>query len=261
MQTADELKQIFQEGWNIPARIDNYVLNVAEREFSEGECLTAWQKCLAGAIPAGNKLKILDVGTGPGIYACLYAQLGHDCTGLDFSQRMLSEARKRADRIAPNCVFVFGDAENPPLQNETFDVVSSRHLLFNLPHPGVAVRRWMQLLKPGGIMILIGEDVREQTAKTPRIRVKQSLRRPPVSKRSDAKPGWKPTADYLKAVSQCPLFKNGKGTLQAVMEAAGLEEIHLLCTEEIGLARRKLHQSANRPMSIGTPFILVGRKP
>jgi ubiquinone/menaquinone biosynthesis C-methylase UbiE len=262
MHTADELKQIFQEGWNIPVRIDNYVHNVAEREFTEGECPTAWKKCLAAGIPAGRAAKILDVGTGPGIFACLYAQMGHTCTGLDFSKRMLSEAQKLAKRIAPRCSFIFGDAEKPPFEDETFDVVSSRHLLFNLPHPGAAIRRWAQLLKPGGTMILIGEDVREQPGKASRIRIKQSLRKPQRNKQSDSKPGWHPSADYLKAVSQCPLFKHGKGTLQAVMEAAGMEDIHSLCTEEIAAARRNSRQSASgSPSFVSKPFILVGRKP
>jgi ubiquinone/menaquinone biosynthesis C-methylase UbiE len=262
MHTADELKQIFQEGWNIPARIDNYVRNVAEREFTDGECPNAWKKCLAAGLPAGEKLKILDVGTGPGIFACLYAQMGHVCIGMDFSKRMLSEAQKRAERIAPSCSFLFGDAEKPPFDVETFDVVSSRHLLFNLPHPGLAVRRWTQLLKSGGTMILIGEDVREQPDKATRIHIKQSLRSPRRPKQSDANPGWHPSADYLKAVSQCPLFKNTKGSLQAVMEAAGLEDIHSLCTEEIAAARWNLRQSANgSPSFAGKPFILVGRKP
>jgi ubiquinone/menaquinone biosynthesis C-methylase UbiE len=145
MYSTEELKQIFQDGWNIPARVDNYVRNVAEKEFDRGECLAAWKKCLASALPQEGKLKILDVGTGPGIFSCLYAQMGHECTGLDFSRRMLAEAGKRAARIAADCSFIFADAEKPPFENDTFDVVSSRHLLFNLPHPGVAVREWMRI--------------------------------------------------------------------------------------------------------------------
>ena len=42
-----------------------------------------------------------------------------------------------------------------------FNVVSSRHVLFTLPRPGVAVRQWARVLKPGGKMILIGNDDKE----------------------------------------------------------------------------------------------------
>ena len=95
MPSAAELKRTFQDGWNIPARVDNYVRNVAEGEFRPGESLQAWRGCLENALSATGRLKILDVGTGPGVFACLYAQMGHECTGLDFSQRMLGEARRR----------------------------------------------------------------------------------------------------------------------------------------------------------------------
>jgi SAM-dependent methyltransferase len=262
MHSTEELKHIFQEGWNIPARVDNYVRNVAEREFAESESLAAWKKCLAAAFPAGGKSKILDVGTGPGIFACLYAQMGHECTGLDFSQRMLIEARRRAARIAPSCSFIFGDAENPPFQDDTFDVISSRHLLFNLPHPGVAVREWMRILKPGGKMILLGEDIRDRPGRRLRMHINRSLRRSWGRKPADNQSGWKPSPDYLKAVSQCPLFKHGMGSLQAVMEAVGLQDIRSHCTEEIAAARLKLQNSSYRSTSApNAPFILSGRKP
>ena len=91
MRSATELKQIFQEGWNTSTRVDNYVRNVAE--FTNGECFQAWCKALKTAMSAADRLKILDVGTGPGVFAGLYAQMGHECVGLDFSNRMLSVAR------------------------------------------------------------------------------------------------------------------------------------------------------------------------
>ncbi len=103
-------------------------------------------------------MKVLDVGTGPGIFACLYAQLGHESYGLDFSESMLAVARQRAQEMNLECKFVFGDAESPPFPNETFDAVSSRHLLFNLPRPGVAICEWVRVLKPGGRLILIGNE-------------------------------------------------------------------------------------------------------
>lgn len=43
-----------------------------------------------------DRLNILDVGTGPGVVAFQLAQLGHHVTGVDFSEEMLSEARRNA---------------------------------------------------------------------------------------------------------------------------------------------------------------------
>jgi hypothetical protein len=52
MQSASELKSIFQDGWNIPARVENYVRNVAEGEFQDAASLAAWRQCLE--TPRGN---------------------------------------------------------------------------------------------------------------------------------------------------------------------------------------------------------------
>ena len=259
VQSATELKQIFQEGWNVPARVDNYVRNVAE--FTEGECHLAWRKTLAAALSSADRLKILDVGTGPGIFACLYSQMGHECVGLDFSERMLDVARLRAVDLKLDCSFVFGDAEAPPLADAAFDVVSSRHLLFNLPHPGVAIREWVRMLMPGGRMILIGNEHLQQPPQSLAARSKQLLRRclgRPARRRV---PGWNPGPDYLDAVSQCPLFKHGEGTLRAVMEAAGLQETHSIATDDIDRARRQDPKKYLRRDFPSRFFILVGIKP
>ncbi len=40
MRSAVELKQIFQRGWNIPARVENYARQASE--FTEGESHVAW---------------------------------------------------------------------------------------------------------------------------------------------------------------------------------------------------------------------------
>ncbi len=133
MRSAAELKQMFQAGWNVPVRVENYTRNVTE--FTDGETHVAWRSTLAATLGADERLSVLDVGTGPGIFACLYAQMGHDATGLDFSERMLSVARKRAADLKLDCRFVFGDAEEPPFDGAKFDAVSSRHVLFNLPRP------------------------------------------------------------------------------------------------------------------------------
>ncbi len=43
-----------------------------------------------------SSMSILDLGCGPGIYMGKLAQLGHACTGIDFSKNSISYAKKRA---------------------------------------------------------------------------------------------------------------------------------------------------------------------
>ena len=262
MPSAVELKSIFQEGWNLPHRVDNYVRNVAQGEFQDPASLEAWRECLDAALSASGPLAVLDVGTGPGVFACLYAQMGHVSTGLDFSNRMLDEARRRAAELDLDCCFTFGDAEEPPFEPHTFDVVSSRHLIFNLPRPGVAIRRWTQLLKPGGKMILIGDEIKETTPLSLAQRARRGLHWCLGRLGRGRRPGWSPNADYLKAVSQCPLFRHGSGAIRAVMEAAGLEDIRSCPTDAIAAARNRPGSVAHRlRLPAGGPYVLVGSVP
>jgi ubiquinone/menaquinone biosynthesis C-methylase UbiE len=257
MRSGEELKQIFQEGWNIPARIDNYVRNVADGEFADGECRSAWHDTLSAILATKDRLRILDVGTGPGNFAGLYSQMGHQCVGLDFSEAMLSVARQRAADMHPDCSFVFGDAENPPFAQDTFDVVSSRHLLFNLPHPGVAVREWVRVLKAGGRLILIGEDHNQNNDRPSVGRVGRMLTACVARWKRGRAAEWKPSREYLKAVFECPLFRHTPGSVCAMMEAAGLNDVRSISTLDISSAR--IRNRAGIPC--GGPYILVGTKP
>jgi ubiquinone/menaquinone biosynthesis C-methylase UbiE len=259
MRSAAELKQIFQAGWNIPARVENYVRQASE--FTEGESHVAWRATLERALATRERQRILDVGTGPGFYACLYAQMGHAATGLDFSERMLGVARQRAKDLEVDVEFVFGDAEEPPFVDVSFDAVSSRHLLFNLPRPGVAVRRWVRLLKPGGRMILMGNENEQPAARSLWARSKQVVGGWYGRTRSGRAPGWKPAPGYLAAVAECPLFRHGSRTLRVVMEAVGLEDIHCVASDEIRQARAALPGQNRRPLGSSSFFILVGVKP
>jgi SAM-dependent methyltransferase len=49
-----------------------------------------------------------------------------------------------------------GDASDPPARaGRSFDVILARHLLWTLPDPQGALRRWVSLLRPGGRLVLI----------------------------------------------------------------------------------------------------------
>ena len=74
--------------------------------------------------------------------------------------------------------------------------------------------------------------------------------------------GWKASPDYLRAVSECPLFHHTQGSLHAVMEAAGLQDIRSCSTDEIHAARLRSCSLAKRlSIRVGRPFILIGVKP
>jgi SAM-dependent methyltransferase len=65
---------------------------------------------------------------------------------------MVERARAKAGHLAD---FHEGDAASPPLERATYDVVLCRHVLWALPEPVEALRRWADLLRPGGRLVLV----------------------------------------------------------------------------------------------------------
>jgi ubiquinone/menaquinone biosynthesis C-methylase UbiE len=94
-----------------------------------------------------EEMKILDVGTGTGFIALLLAELGHEVVGIDISEGMLEVARKKASKAGLKVEFKLGDAENLPFEDESFDAVISRHLLWTLPNPQKAVEEWKRVTR------------------------------------------------------------------------------------------------------------------
>lgn len=96
---------------------------------------------------------LLDVGCGTGSLSLLASEQGHRVTGVDLAPRMVDRARaKLAGRDA---AFLVGDAVAPPVGEQRFDVLLSRHVLWTLPDPGRVLRHWRGLLRPGGRLVLV----------------------------------------------------------------------------------------------------------
>ena len=261
MRSFSELKELFHEGWNHPAWVDICMQGTVEKEFVPGKCHAAWLHVLEKALDTNRRLNILDVGTGPGIFACCYAQLGHECTGVDFSEAMVAAAGERAVQLSLECKLVHGDAEDLPFSDETFDVVSSRHVLYTLPRPGIALRHWVRVLKPGGKLILIAEDLHNRKPREPAAGNHESENEKDdatiFTKDRSAGPG------YYKALHECPLVNHHThvGVLWALLETAGLEHICSFPADEVYNARiTVLSKDFDIPRDVRMPQIVSGVK-
>ncbi|HEY3610328.1 MAG TPA: class I SAM-dependent methyltransferase [Pseudonocardiaceae bacterium] len=112
----------------------------------------AWSSRLREWLPS-PAAAVLDVGCGTGSLSMLLAEQGHHVTGVDLSPGMIAKARRKlADHQVP---VLLGDAADPPVGDRRFDVVLARHLVWALPDPLAALRRWVGLLRPGGHVVLI----------------------------------------------------------------------------------------------------------
>lgn len=110
----------------------------------------AWRDLVLGVLPAAPA-RIADLGCGTGSLAELLVDSGYVVEGVDLCAEMLRIARAKV----PDARFTLGDAADPPLAKAAYNVVLCRHLFWTLPDPASSFARWLSLLRPGGIAILI----------------------------------------------------------------------------------------------------------
>jgi ubiquinone/menaquinone biosynthesis C-methylase UbiE len=99
--------------------------------------------------------EVLDLACGTGEITRALLSLGHRVTAIDFSEDMLARARaKHGDkaRILP------GDAERLLDNDESYDALVTRHLVWTLTDPEAAFAEWFRVLKPGGKLLVIDGD-------------------------------------------------------------------------------------------------------
>lgn len=113
----------------------------------------AWLELLTGHLPF-PPARVADLGSGTGTLSVLLADHGYTVDGVDFSAEMVARARDKADGRG-EVSFVVADASTPPLSPGTYDAVLCRHVLWAMPDPVAALERWVGLLRPTGILLLV----------------------------------------------------------------------------------------------------------
>ena len=148
----------------IKHRITHYWSHRAEafqtqriREF-EDEKHARWLEEFNRYIPHDRPLRVLDLGTGTGFFAFVFAAEGHEATGIDLTPDMIERARETVNILGLDATFNVMDAERPEFDPESFDVLVTRNLTWTLPHLEEAYREWYKLLKQGGVLINFDAD-------------------------------------------------------------------------------------------------------
>ncbi|MEV4835477.1 class I SAM-dependent methyltransferase [Nonomuraea sp. NPDC049486] len=115
----------------------------------------AWWLRLTQWLPSAAS-DILDLGCGTGSLTLLLARQGHRPTGVDLSPRMIDQARLKLEQAGFGVPLHVGDAADPPVEaGARYDAILVRHLMWTLPAPEDALRRWLGLLRPGGRLVLV----------------------------------------------------------------------------------------------------------
>jgi SAM-dependent methyltransferase len=108
----------------------------------------------ARAAWAGRAL--LDLGCGSGFWLGRYADEAGEVTGVEPDPRLLPLAVARDSRVR----VLHGSAEHIPLEDQSVDVVHARFAYFFPPGCEAGLAEVMRVLRPGGTLIAIGNDLR-----------------------------------------------------------------------------------------------------
>src|SRR5262245_18852764 len=119
------------------------------------ETRAAWRELLLDHLPPAPA-RVANLGCGTGTLSVLLAHQGYAVSGVDLSPEMVARARAKAEAAQGlDAAFAVGDAADPDLPAGSSDVVLSRHVLWALPDPAAGLARWVELLAPGGRLLLV----------------------------------------------------------------------------------------------------------
>jgi len=104
-----------------------------------------WRRITAEAVVTPGD-EVLDACCGTGDLAIAGARLGGHVTGLDFSERMLERARRKA----PALEWIRGDVLAMPFADGNFDTVTVGFGVRNVDDLGAALLEFRRVLRPGG---------------------------------------------------------------------------------------------------------------
>ena len=95
---------------------------------------------------------VLDLGCGNGnVIHLLKSRISAKYYGLDISEKMIEEAKKRFGNEVELCV---GDAENLPYEDHTFDLIICNASFHHYTRAEKAVAEMKRVIKPDGTVIL-----------------------------------------------------------------------------------------------------------
>jgi 2-polyprenyl-3-methyl-5-hydroxy-6-metoxy-1,4-benzoquinol methylase len=113
-----------------------------------------WLGRLAGFVlyrdstPFTTDGRLLDIGCGGGKYLQSMQRLGWSAEGVEFNSSAVQTCRDMGLTV------FHGELSDASFPDNTFDVVTARHVIEHISNPGPFIEEIFRILKPGGLMIL-----------------------------------------------------------------------------------------------------------
>lgn len=142
IDNTDLVKEQYKNSSNLDARINLHSFNINKIDWH----VWCFEKM---NMPEGSK--VLELGCGNGLLWTKNKEAikqSLDITLSDLSEGMLQGAKKNINN--PNIKYQIIDVQDIPYEDECFDVVIARHMLYHVPDIDKALSEIKRVLKPNG---------------------------------------------------------------------------------------------------------------
>ena len=125
-----------------------------------------WRRKVVKMVAERKPSSILDIATGTGDLAIMLSgATDAKITGADISNGMLEVGRKKiaAAKLSGRIELIYGDSENLPFADGTFDAVTVSFGIRNFENLDKGLLEILRVLKPGGLFVILETSVPDKT--------------------------------------------------------------------------------------------------
>lgn len=142
IDNTDLVKEQYKNSSNLDARINLHSFNINKID---------WHVWCFEKMNIQDESKVLELGCGNGLLWAKNKEVikqSLDITLSDLSEGMLQSAKENINN--PNIKYQIIDVQDIPYEDESFDVVIARHMLYHVPDIDKALSEIKRVLKPNG---------------------------------------------------------------------------------------------------------------
>jgi ubiquinone/menaquinone biosynthesis C-methylase UbiE len=143
--------------------VSHYDLGVEQPRLGQGSSQLEFERTceVIGRVFPPAPATVLDVGGGPGVYACWLARKGYQVHLVDFVPLHVEQARRASERQAadPLASATVGDARKLAHADASVDAVLLLGPLYHLTERADRLTAWREarrVLRPGGVVLAAG---------------------------------------------------------------------------------------------------------